>query len=205
MDLNDAFSLSDHIQNLDYLYSRALEKAKQLPEHIPFLEIGTRAGGSALAFLFAIKESSRKKRPLFTVDPYGNKPYLRGSEVLNMDYGERFYRTAMRYLSQYSFDNNLFHHHWRLTSKDYMLIRTQIDFWYDGQLLENHYGFVYLDGDHEEKTIESEITYFSTRLCDGGLLVIDDSEHIIHSTNEIIQEFLQKAESNGNRLYWEKS
>lgn len=204
MELNDAFNLSDHIQNLDYLYGRVLEKAKQLPEHIPFLEIGTRAGGSALAFLFAIKESGRRKRPLFTIDPYGNKPYLRGSEILNMDYGEHFYRTAMRYLSQYSFDNKLSHQHWRLTSIDYMTIRDSIDIWYDGQLLENTYGFVYLDGAHEEQTIATEISYFYPRLCEGGLLVIDDSEHIIHSPNDVIRESLKKAESNGNRLYLER-
>ena len=204
MELQDAFSLSDHIQNLDYLYSQVLEKAKQLPENVPFLEIGTRAGGSALAFLFAIRESGKKKRPLFTVDPYGNKPYLRGSEVLDMDYGERFYRTAMRYLSQFCFDNRLCHQHWRLTSTDYMAMRDGISMWYGGELVQNVYSFIYLDGDHEEKTIATELSYFYPRLCDGGLIVIDDSEHILQSQHPTIRQFIEQSTANGNRLYVEK-
>lgn len=205
MDLNDAFNLSDHLQNLDYLYAQVLEKAKQLPEDMPFLEVGTRAGGTALAFLFAIKESGKRNRALFTVDPYGNKPYLRGSEVLNMDYGEHFYRTAMRYLSQYAFDHRLRHQHWRLTSLDYMLVRGSVDVWYDGVLVGNTYGFVYLDGDHEENTVAMEIEYFYPRLCSGGLIVVDDSEHIVESQHPTIRQFLEKATSNGNRLYVEKA
>jgi hypothetical protein len=204
MELKDAFNLSDHIQNIEYLYKKALEKANTLPEYIPFLEVGTRAGGTALSFLFAIKESGKKKRPLFTVDPYGEKPYLKGNEILYSHYGEDFQRVAMHMLSKFCLDNKLIHQHWRMTSLGYMGIRNQIDIWYEEKLLENTYGLVYLDGDHEENTVAAEINYFFPKLCSGGLLVIDDSEHIINSQNLTIQDFLKTTQSNGNRLYKEK-
>lgn len=204
MNLKDAFNLSDHTQNIEFLYKKALEKAKELPEYIPFLEVGTRAGGTALAFLFAIRESGKKKRPLITIDPYGHKPYLRGKEILYTSYGENFYRQAMYVLSKFCLDNNLKHQHWRLTSLDYMKIRDQVNIWYEERLLENTYGFIYLDGDHEENTVATELNYFCPKMCLNGLVVIDDSEHIIDSSNKTIQNYQKKAISNGNRLYWKK-
>jgi hypothetical protein len=56
-------------------------------------------------------------------------------------------------------------------------------------------------GDHEEKTVAAELDYFLPKLCKNGLLVVDDSEHVVKSTNTTITNFLQKSTQHGNRVY----
>jgi hypothetical protein len=84
-----------------------------------------------------------------------------------------------------------------------MLVRDQIKIWYDGKIVDNNYGFVYLDGDHEENTVATEISYFLPKLCNNGLLVIDDYNYIIDSSNEVIKDVIKNSIQRGNRLYFE--
>src|SRR6185369_7825183 len=70
----------------------------------PSLEIGTRCGGSALLSLqiLDLMYGPFPPPPLFTVDPYGWKPYQTGDAgVIPGCYGDQEYLTAKRLLAPF--------------------------------------------------------------------------------------------------------
>lgn len=174
MTLHDIAQYSDHSAGFQYLYDRVLEVAKNLPEGIPFLELGTRAGGTALLFLLAIKDSGIN-RPLITVDPYGLKLFKTGPDT-SYDYGhgEEFQREASLHLSKFCFENKLSCWQYRLLDTDFMKIWESIEIWYQGKLLEKQFGFVYLDAEHDVDTVNMQLDWFKPRMYQNGLIVIDD-------------------------------
>ncbi len=203
MTLDEAMNLSDHRGGLDFLYEKVLALAKDLPEQVPFLEVGTRAGGSALVFLHAILASGKTQRPMITVDPYGNKGYWVADEHKDTLYGEEFYWQAMVALSLFAQEHKLFHVHYRMRSLDFAAIWPYIPLWHNGEQVPVTFGFVYLDGEHIDKTVARELYFAMVHLHIGGLIVIDDSEHVIDSTLEPIPSFIRDGYANGNRLYGE--
>ncbi len=191
---------SDHEPGLDFLYEKVLEKAKSLPENIPFVEIGTRRGGSALIFLTAIK-NSKIQRPLYTIDPYGSRPFQDGDMGFRTGTVDNYYRDAMKLLSIYCSMHNLFWTHFRITSFDFMKIYEQINIWWDERVLRNPFGFVYLDGEHNENTVAKELDWFEPRMHEKGLIIIDDDENIKMSNFDTIKKFFKLSYSNLNRSY----
>lgn len=186
-------------EDLETFRSKALEIARTVESLAAFVEVGTRSGNSAFALLSAIKESE-KPRWLFTIDPYGFKPYQDSRAIhTDNDYGEQHYRNAMRGLSQYSYDNNLLHCHWRLTSFDFMKIADSITFWWDGHSRPMKFGFVFLDGEHHNDVVMPEVNWFKERTVDGGVIVIDDVQHLDLT---LINELLPGYEVEGNKLYY---
>lgn len=156
------------------LYDLALEASLKFPESVSFAETGTRSGHSAMVILKAINDSG-KKRWLFTIDPYGDKPYGVGQVTSRTyDYGEQHYRNAMHSLSRYAWENDLLHHHYRMRSQEYGFMAENVEFWHGGDIVGHRYGFVYLDGEHTVEAINSELAFFLPRLEDGGAIVIDD-------------------------------
>ena len=215
MNLGLCKSFTDHPAGFRLFYERALEVARELPVGLPFIEIGTRAGGSALLLLQAIHESG-KDRPLITIDPYG-KPYQSGQgEYLNPDQpnvcpsvqhyeptGEGHYRTAMALLANYCAENSLTYVPYRMTSADFMDTWLYLaNLWIDGGKINGlPFGLVYLDGEHTEEVVCRELAWFSSRMHPDGLLVIDDTENIRESCNPVIQRVFRQGEEFGNRLY----
>lgn len=191
---------SDHQPGLDFLYEKVLEKAKSLPENAPFVEIGTRRGGSALIFLTAIKNSGIQ-RPLYTIDPYGNKPYKLSDATIFRVAIDDYYKDAMKLLSIYCSMHNLFWTHFRITSFDFMKIYEQINIWWDERALKELFGFVYLDGEHNEDTVAKELEWFQPRMHKDGLIVIDDDENVKVSNFEVIKEFFSRSYQDLNRSY----
>ena len=193
---------SDHAEGLDYLFAQAKEIACKLPQGLPFIEIGTRAGGSALLFLQAIKESGIP-RPLITVDPYG-KGYDREEGFLP-PMGEERYRSAMQVLSGFCLEHHLNHYHYHMTSEDWMSIWDRSGCWVDGERLNDHpFALVYLDGEHTQENVAREVNWINRRMALGGLLVIDDTENIRDPEYPSLRELWSVGESIGNRLYVKK-
>lgn len=167
----------DHPESLEEVYDAALEASLKLPSEFIFLETGTRSGGSALAILQAIQDSG-KTRWLFTVDPYGLKPYNVGDEVVTgLNYGEQHYREAMKVLSDYAYDNNLLHSHFRMKSLDWMRCFDTSEFWYGGKQMQPLFGFAYLDGDHDSVTVSKEYRWIKghTPEC---VVIVDDAHYL---------------------------
>lgn len=145
-----------------------------LPQEYSFVETGTRSGHASILMLKAIKETNNN-RWLFTIDPYGNKPYGHGKDIYtNFDYGEQHYRNAQYSLSKYAFDNDLLHYHYRLKSEEFEKVKSLTEFWHNGGKVEPKYGFIYLDGEHTTKAVLKELEYFLPRMHPEGGIVIDD-------------------------------
>lgn len=195
--------LSDHSHEFDYQYEEILKVAKELPENVPFLEIGTRSGGSALLALKAIQDS-KISRLMITVDPYGGKTFVNTDRTTHNLYPDSFHRKAMYELSKYAFENDLEHVHFKLTSFDFIKIFDGIELWRNEKVVEPKFGYVYLDGEHNEVTVEKELEYFLPRMVKGGLIVIDDTEQIKDSQVWIIKEVLKNSIHKGNRSFFKK-
>ena len=205
---------SDHAEGLDYLFAQAKEIACKLPQGLPFIEIGTRAGGSALLFLQAIKESGIP-RPLITVDPFGCL-YRSGPEeyldpappgTTNIPWypptGEDKYRKAMAMLSSFSNEFGLTHIHYRFHSRNWMCLWEFPGCWIEGeQINEKPFAFVYLDGEHVEETVEQELSWFIPKMATGGIIVIDDVQHIRKSRYPLIRKTFEEGEEDNLRLYF---
>lgn len=199
--LTEIFNLSDHNQNLDFLFNKSLFLAKTLPSPIPFVEIGTRAGGTTMLFIEAIIQSGIP-RLIFSIDPYGNKPFLQGTNVLYDLYGESFWKQAAKNIADLCFTSKLvFHSHWKITSLDFTHIYDNISIWHEGKIFKGPFGLVYLDGDHDETSIAMELSWFIPRLHANGCIIVDDSEHIINSKDKTISLFTKNSFPIGNRLY----
>jgi predicted O-methyltransferase YrrM len=166
----------DHPLYLEEVYEAALEASKRLPSSYIFLETGTRSGGSALAILQAIEDSGIN-RWLFTVDPYGMKPYNVGDEVVGLDYGEDHYRRAMKVLAEYAFDHKLLHSHFRMKSIDWMRAFDNSEFWFEERKMAPKFGFAYLDGDHDSRTVRHEYIWLKNH-TEGVSVVVDDAHYL---------------------------
>ena len=199
--LDQAKYYSDHPEGFDFLYARALQKACHLPAGAPFLEIGTRCGGSALLLLQAIRESGMT-RPLITVDPYGKAYHTKGSTWEPI--GEIYYREMQWLLGTFCREHKLDHFHFRLTSFDFFRVWDQGGIWLDGREINSQpLALAYVDGEHTEETVASELGWLRPRMARGGLIVIDDTENVKDSKDGILIDAFKQGTEHGNRLYWE--
>ena len=202
-DLDYCKTLSDHAIDFDYLYDQLLSIACLLPQPCLFCEVGTRAGGSALLALHAIKESGIT-RQLITIDPYGGKPFAAVHSTLpyNNWYDDTFYRSMMKELADFCAEHALQHTHFKITSQEFIATFEQMHLWQNQQTLEPLFGYVYLDGEHTPETVGQELAWFLPRLSDGGLLVIDDIENLVQTTDPLITEVLSCSDMRYNRAFF---
>ena len=204
MELETCIKYSDHPNGLDEFYQMALRVACEAPEGVPFLEIGTREGGSAMVLLKAIKDS-RVSRALITVDPYGRKPYIlekdekhpelvpEGYREIEIDHREDYYRGAAWLLADFCFREKLDHFHFHIESADFMATYPMMKIWWEGRVLEQKFAFVYLDGEHNIQPVVNELNWFIPRMVENGIISIDDIEHVYDSGNEMLTRVVKEA------------
>lgn len=122
------------------------------------VEVGTRAGGSALLQLRLLerlypKESERPM--LFTVDPYGLKPYHERARTYR-HYGPEFYVEQKHLLAPFSN-----HAHFYLESGAFLTRLGGAAYWQHGERSTlRDFAFVLLDGEHTPEAVSSEIGSF---------------------------------------------
>lgn len=144
----------------------------------PFLEVGTRAGGSALAILEVIREYFGGRGVLITVDPYGDKPH----DDKPWTYGAKVY-TEMKHLLA-SYPNHL---HYPMLSRDFIAVMDQIEWWYEGERRNfSEYSFIYLDGSDMPETVLFEVKHLYPRLISGGVITIDNTNYFDAETRKRI-------------------
>jgi predicted O-methyltransferase YrrM len=150
---------------------RAVVATPQSADPPPFLEIGTRAGGSALLILrlLDLVYAPTARRPLvLTVDPYGSRPY----EGAPFEYDDRHYRAMKRTLAGYAS-----HVHYMMDSELFLRQLDQLYVWRGGtRLAFDHFSLVYLDGSHDPTLVWAEIESLLPRVIPGGFLIVDDTD-----------------------------
>lgn len=160
----------------EYFYSKVLETIKKFDDVYAVVEIGTDRGTTAFLAMKAIADAISKKW-FFTIDPYGNKPYLAGDTTYNsqMGYNDNAYRITQSELKAVAQHDDVNHVHWKLTSSDFMKIIDQVCFWSNGTCYQDiKYCFVYLDGDHHWSVVGKEFEWFYKKMPSGGVISIDD-------------------------------
>lgn len=192
--LDFAKMTSDHYEGFDLMFQKINEKAKVLA-NCPFVEIGTRAGGSAILFLNAIKNTSNF---LITIDPYG-KSYLADGEWPPI--GEDMYRSANFHIANFCQCFEVLHVPYRMTSKDFFKTWETTNLWIEGKTCTSPFGVVYLDGEHTEEMVTKELLWFIPKMHANGLMIIDDISYLKDTKDPFLQTVLQIGETDSNRLY----
>ena len=164
-----------------------LLKTPKVTSQPPFLEIGTRRGGSALLMLKIIE----KKFPhsvLMTIDPYGDKPY----DDKPWKYGSKFYKEMKRLLSP--FGNHI---HYHMTSADFIKILDKINYWYDGKKRNfSNISFAFLDGSHIPKTVKMEFNNLFPRLIHRGYMIVDNTDYYKDHMKKYFEKLASKNKNN---------
>ena len=137
------------------------------------VEVGTWWGGSALMFLELLEwiYPAAERPMLFTIDPYGNKPYFGGDvTIFGGLYGDEDFVRMKRLLAGYAA-----HAHWYCRGIEFFGVAPGLCYWQrgKGKLIEG-LTFVFLDGDHDHASIAREISLVLPRLAVGGAIVIDN-------------------------------
>ena len=151
--------------------ARAVVATPRIADPPPFLEIGTRAGGSALLMLRVLDlvYPPGGRRPLLiTVDPYGSRPY----EGAPFEYDDRHYRAMKQTLARYAN-----HVHYMMDSELFLRQLDQLYVWRAGaHLAFDRFSLVYLDGSHDPGLVWAEIESLLPRVIPGGFLIVDDTD-----------------------------
>lgn len=163
----------------EYYYLTVKHLDEKLPSRLLFAEIGTASGTTALHAIRALGVNA-SKRWLFTIDPYGDKPYAIGdSEGLrSYNYNDDLYREAMKSIKELALERSVNHTHWHMRSQDFIKVFEQIEFWSGGEIQKPEFGLAYLDGEHTWGAVGLEFRWFWHRLASGGMIVIDDYDLI---------------------------
>jgi methyltransferase family protein len=150
--------------------ARAVARAPRGADAPPFLEIGTRSGGSALLML-RVLHSVYGDAPapfVLTVDPYGARPYEGASFV----YDAPHYRAMKRALARYAN-----HVHYMMDSELFLRELGALYLWVGGEKRRiERFTVVYLDGSHDPDIVWREIETLRPRVVPGGFLIVDDTD-----------------------------
>jgi len=151
--------------------ARHVAGAPRREDPAPFLEIGTRAGGSALLMLRvldAVYPSTARKPLVLTVDPYGTRPY----EGAPFIYDDRHYGAMKRALARYPN-----HIHYMMDSELFLDLLDRLYLWREGVKRPlDRFSLVYLDGSHDAAIVWREIECLLPRIVPGGALIVDDTD-----------------------------
>jgi hypothetical protein len=151
--------------------ARYVARAPRAADAPPFLEIGTRAGGSALLMLRVLADVYRgPARPplVLTVDPYGGRPY----DGTSLRYDEAHYGAMKRALAKYPG-----HIHYMMDSALFLRELERLYLWIDGVMRPlQQFSFVYLDGSHDPDVVWHEFECLRPRVVRGGFLIVDDTQ-----------------------------
>jgi len=168
MNINDIAPHSDITPKTLAAYAEVFRKAHERTPDGLSLEVGTRSGGSALMWLQLLDELYQTPPFLFTVDPYGTKPYM----GYGMDYSDDRFVQMKQLLASYPN-----HAHFRLTSLDFLEGVAGRPFWVKAQeRLITGFSFVFLDGDHSYAYVKKEIQAVRKFMRDGATILIDNAD-----------------------------
>lgn len=137
-----------------------------------FIEIGTRKGGTAMMAIL-----SKQSSVVFSVDPYGSKPYVDTRGIAPFIYPDEMYREALAKLSALALQEKKTFVQFKLPSQEYM--SKSLNMWILGNEISTHnvrYSYVLLDGEHNDVTVSKEIDFFSDKMQPGGVLLIDNTD-----------------------------
>jgi len=184
---------------------------------VPFglsLEVGAHIGGSALLFGGLLEQiyGAGKCPALWSVDPYGAKPYVggHGSDALANPpiYGDAEFRAMKFNLSRAGF-----HAHWLMESREFFKRMEGLSYWRPGPETQeavdtktglpvhlhvgvkhtagkNSCAFILLDGEHSADSIMDDFKGAFRWLHPNGIMVIDNIDTDPYTLGRLRDEFI---------------
>lgn len=169
--------MSDHNDGIELLLSKVELYHKQLQPDLAFLEVGCNSGETSRDMIRILGGSDRW---LFSVDPYGGKPYLLDGKYLSGEqtlYNEDTYKSAVKMMADAAVEHNTRWAFYRMTSLDFFENINKLEFWDNGEIVKPKFGFVFLDGAHEPETVDVEIKWCLKNMKQG-MVVVDDWHYV---------------------------
>ena len=188
-------------------------------------EVGTRRGGSAVMMMDALVETEQNhNRPFICIDPYGNIDiectnlnmlvHYPGLKIRNgptdskevtsphkFDYDNGMRNRTIPSLYYYAYQAGFDFRFFQLNDTEYILrYGTGVPFYNEKEIIESNYAFVFLDGPHDNESVNLEVQFFADRSIPGSVIVTDDIW--MYSHDEIVEGYLFK---NGWELMEKKS
>lgn len=177
-------------------------------------EIGTRRGGSAKMMMDALVETGQNNRPFICIDPYGNieiectnlnmSVHYPGSKIgdgpadskeitsphrfdYNNDMRNRTIPSLYFYAYQAGFDFRFF----QLTDTQFIERYSDgIPFYNEKEIIETNYACWFIDGPHDNPSIDLETQFFADRSIIGSVAIFDDIWMADH--DKIVEGYLFK-------------
>jgi hypothetical protein len=187
--VNEARQYTDVPASYFHIFADTFVKAHRMAPYGLSIEIGTRIGGSALLFLRLLERLyDPNVRPmLFTVDPYGNKPYNGGAGIYPDLYGGNEYTKMKKLIA--GFPN---HAHFYTTGTSFITYAScpSFEYFLHGALHRtlDSVSFVLLDGEHSAAAIDHDMSLILRgRLLRAGGIVLIDNVDVDPSTPNLLR------------------
>jgi hypothetical protein len=172
------------LEGMRYVLRHCYEAHKNKPGG-PTVEIGSFRGQTAVALLELLWEIYNPDPTpfLFTVDPYGERPYHSGDVFGALRYGDDIYADHKQRLAP--FPN---HAHFLMTGRAFLrriagastvgVPDEPIDaaaYWVHGHCRPiSRFNFLFLDGQHDATEVGVELSLTKQVMAPGGLVVVDN-------------------------------
>lgn len=158
------------------------------------LEIGTWRGGTAFVFLRLLERlyPAHERPMLFTIDPYGDKPYNGGDGKPEPLYGNNDYVIMKKLLAR--FPN---HAHFYMTSDTFFGNVGEddhaLDFWWSGKQssAEKQVVFALIDGEHDVLSIENDVRNSILMARHGAIIVVDNIDNDPRTEDKLLASSLK--------------
>jgi hypothetical protein len=138
------------------------------------IEIGSWRGGTALVFLRLLERLyPAETRPmLFTVDPYGDKPYDGGDGPAKPAlYGDADYVVMKKLLARFPH-----HAHFYMTSAAFF-VRPATYWWLGLEQQVERVSFALVDGEHDAWSIRDDVHDVGLVMAPDGIIVVDNIDN----------------------------
>ena len=173
------------------------------------VEIGTRRGGSAKMIIDTLVQNGDTNRSMFCIDPYGNieipctnlnmsihnpdreiEGDPQSKEITSpqrFDYDNTMRNRIIPSLYYYAYNAGLNFTFFCLEDTEFFNRYSDgVPVYDEYKKLENEYAFFFMDGPHDNESVNKELEFFVPRMPKGAVIVTDDTW--MYSHDEIVEQ-----------------
>lgn len=173
------------------------------------VEIGTRRGGSAKMIIDTLVQNGDTNRSMFCIDPYGNieipctnlnmtlhnpdreiEGDPQSKEITStqrFDYDNTMRNRIIPSLYYYAYNAGLNFTFFCLEDTEFFnRYADGVPVYNEYKKMVNEYAFFFMDGPHDNESVNKELEFFVPRMPKGAVIVIDDTW--MYSHEEIVEQ-----------------
>lgn len=158
-------------------------------------EIGLRLGGGSESIIQGLIDSNDASHRIHIgIDPYGHIPFDSSWDALQVkhDYTNKMKQTFLRKMYQWCDEINFEFLYFPLEDSEFFTRYADgVPVYNETKELINQYALVHLDGPHTPEFVMNEARWFSSRMPEGAILIVDDVNFFQNYREEIHQPLLE--------------